>query len=79
LNKKNNSVLKELSLRQKIVLKITGSVFIGNEKHEGWSEENKIYVVKCSKHGLYSGHRHGWQDAPPQCPKCIEEIVKKVN
>jgi len=29
---------------------------------------------------LYSGPRHGWQDAPPQCPKCMEkavEILKK--
>jgi len=71
-----------LSLRQKIILKIAGSVFIGYEKREGWSEANKIYVVKCSKHGLYSGMCHGYHDALPQCPKCIKEaveITKKAN
>jgi len=77
LNEKNNSVLKELSLRQKIVLKITGSVFIGKEKREGWSEANKTYVVKCSKHGLYSGMCHGYDDLLPQCPKCLEEVIEQ--
>ena len=69
----------KLSLWQKIILKINGSVFVGYEQREGWSQKNPIYAVKCPKHGLYSGLRHGHYDAPPQCPKCMREIVKKIE
>ena len=69
----------KLSLQQKIILKIKGSVFIGYEQHEGWSQKNPIYAVKCSEHGLYSGTRHGFSNAPPQCPKCMEEFVEQIR
>jgi len=64
----------KLSLRQKFVLLVKGSVFLRWKKREGWSKARKIYACKCSKHGLYSGARHGISDSPPQCLKCIEEI-----
>ena len=69
----------KLSLPQKIILKINGSVFIGYEKREGWEIALPIYAVKCPKHGLYSGARHGFHDERPQCPKCLEEFNKKIR
>ena len=69
----------KLSLLQKIILKISGSVFIGYEKREGWSQKNSIYAVKCPKHGLYSSAPHGFYNALPQCPKCIREMVKEIE
>ena len=68
----------KLSRWQKFLLKINGSVFIGHEHHRGWSEPNAIYVVRCRKHGLYSGTRHGWYDQPPQCPDCMKELMAKA-
>ena len=68
----------ELSLWQKIKLKICGEAYAGLEMREGWSEPNKIYAVKCPAHGLYFGTRHGWGNKTPQCSKCMEELAKKV-
>jgi len=66
----------ELSLWQKIQLRIKGYVFLRFEKREGWSDYLPIFAVKCKKHGLYSGAHHGHYDAPPQCLKCLEEAKK---
>lgn len=62
---------------QKIILKVNGSVFIEYEQREGWKQKNPIFAVKCPKHGLYSGMRHGYNDKLPQCPKCMDEVTKK--
>ena len=65
----------KLSLRQKFVLLVKGSVFLRWKKREGWSKARKIYACKCSKHGLYSGARHGISDSPPQC--LVFNIIEK--
>ena len=67
----------KLSLWQKIQLKLFGYVFVGYEKREGWSKAKKIYACNCPIHGLYSGPPHGWQEANPQCPKCIKDAVNR--
>jgi len=66
----------KLSLRQKFVLLVKGSVFLRFEKREGWSGYLPIFAVKCPIHGLYSGAQHGISNSPPQCPKCLEEAVE---
>ena len=70
--------MKKLNLWQRFLLKVNGQVFTGYEKHEGWSEALAIYAVRCSKHGLYCGHLHGHHELAPDCPKCMEELTKKV-
>jgi hypothetical protein len=69
----------KLSLRQKFILFFKGSVFVGYEQREGWTKPKKIFLCKCSKHGLYTGPLHGWNDQPPQCPKCIKEFAEQVK
>lgn len=76
---RNGSKNMKLSLWQKIQLRINGYVFLRFEKREGWSGYLPIFAVKCPIHGLYSGAHHGYSDAPPQCPKCLEEAVKDAG
>ena len=68
----------KLSLWQKFVLLINGSVFLRWEKQEGWSGYLKIYAVKCPKHGLYEDYPHGY-NALFECPKCQKEAVEKYK
>jgi len=70
----NKNAIK-LSLWQRIVLKINGSVFLGWEIREGWRGPLKIYAVKCKKHGLYEDYRHGHSETF-QCSECLEETKK---
>ena len=70
--------MEPLNFLQKIKLKLCGEVFVGYEMRQGWTEPNKIYACQCSKHGLYSGMRHGYADNPPQCPSCMEEFAAKA-
>ena len=70
--------MKKLNIWQKFLLKINGEVFTGYEQREGWTEANAIFARKCSRHGLYSGMRHGYRENPPQCPKCLESMATKA-
>jgi len=67
----------KLSRRQRAKLWLFGHVSIGYEKREGWRKEKEIYVCNCPIHGLYSGPTHGWDNADPQCPGCIQDAIKR--
>ena len=69
----------KLSWCKTFVLKIRGRVFWKWGFQKGWAKPYKLYVCRCSFHGLYSGHLYGaYDDKSPQCPKCLEELAKKV-
>jgi len=66
----------KLSLWQKIVLRISGAVFLRFEKREGWSDYLEIYAVRCPKHGVFEDYPHGYYEEF-DCPKCKEEDVEE--
>ena len=62
----------QLSLWQRLVLKINGHVFLRYEKRQGWKGYLPIYLVKCKKHGLYEDYKHGYREYFI-CPLCLHE------
>ena len=61
-----------LSFKQRLILFVSGKVFLRYEKREGWSGYLPIYAVKCGKHGLYEDYAHGF-DEYFICKKCRKE------
>jgi len=59
----------ELTLFQKIILKLNGRVFIGNRVKPGWSGSLPFYAFKCDEHGLVEDYPHGYEKRL-ECPKC---------
>lgn len=69
-----------LKLTQRIRLKIWGYVFSHYEQREGWKAFLPMYIVKCSKHGLYHDYVHGFRGREHfTCPRCKEEMIAKLK
>ena len=65
-------LLQRLTLRQWIILKIKGYVFLRYKKRKGWTDYLTIYLVKCNKHGYFEDYPHGHKEYFP-CPDCLKE------
>lgn len=70
--------MMELSLGQKIILRIRGYVGIGSRKKEGWSEAIPHYAFKCPDHGIVVDYPRGF-DEQLSCPVCVEDSLQTSN
>jgi len=63
-----------LSLLQRMALKINGYVYLFHARKEGWKGKLPFYLVRCKKHGIYYlDYPHGYRGYF-NCPKCWEEM-----
>lgn len=65
-----------LSLWQRLRLRLFGCVYLRHERRKGWSGPLPIYLIKCTKHGLFEDYPHGYSGRF-DCPKCLKEAQKK--
>jgi len=68
----------KLSLYQKMILKISGHVYVGHETRPGWSGDLPFYVFKCPIHGLVKDYPHGFNDRL-DCSTCLESLVDGIK
>jgi len=69
-----HGVIPELSLLQKLLLKVQGYVFIRLVRTElGFVE---VYLGNCKSHGLYLTHPAGFYRLI-RCPDCLAESYSK--
>lgn len=59
-----------LSLWQRLVLRVNGKVFVRYEKRLGWSGQLPVYAVRCKKHGVFFDYPHGHRRYFV-CPTCL--------
>ena len=62
----------ELTLFQKMILKLDGRVFIEHRAKPGWRGALPFYVFKCDKHGFVEDYPHGYEGRL-ECPECLKE------
>ena len=67
----------ELSLTQKLRLKIFGHVSVGTRMKKGWRAPIEHFAFKCPVHGIVVDYKHGYRERL-DCPKCLEEKYKYV-
>jgi hypothetical protein len=61
-----------LSLRQRLKLKVFGHVFLRWIKPEDYVGSVAVYAVNCKQHGLYLDYPHGYNQHF-QCDSCFAE------
>ena len=66
----------ELTLLQRLRLRLFGSVPVGYQREPGWSAPIMHYAFRCPVHGLIVDYRHGFRESL-YCLKCWKESWKK--
>ena len=61
-----------LGLWQRLVLWVTGRVYLYDVKREGWSGFLPFYAFRCPMHGLVENYPMGYAQRL-ECPRCMEE------
>jgi len=59
----------ELTLVQKIILKLSGRVFTEYRLKPGWKAPIAFYAFKCPVHGIVEDFPQGYNNRL-ECPKC---------
>jgi len=67
-----------LNLLQKLRLWLTGSVYIGDRRKEGWTGSLPFYAFRCPIHGLVENYRQGFRQEL-RCPKCMKKALEKMR
>lgn len=66
------TVKMDLNLWQKLVLRITGKVYVGHQQHEGWTGSLPHYILECPVHGRFMTYPQGYSGRL-ECPVCRDE------
>ena len=65
----------ELTLTQKLRLKLFGTTPVGYRMKPGWSAPIMHYAFRCKKHGTVINYPSGYAQRL-KCPLCLEEKHK---
>jgi len=67
----------ELTLIQRLKLRVFGSLFLFKAAKEGWRGKLPFYLAKCRKHSIFFiDYPHGYDEALI-CPLCYEYLEKR--
>jgi hypothetical protein len=65
-------IISNLSIKEKIILKIQGSVEVGKIFIYGWKNRLPFYLFKCPDHGYQINYLSGHY-LSLHCPKCLHQ------
>lgn len=65
-----------LKLIEKLKLQLSGHIYVGEKKLDGWKEPLPFYTFKCPIHGYVTTYAMG-HNKRLVCPLCIEELLKE--
>lgn len=68
-------IINNLSITEKIILKIQGSVEIGKIMIYGWKNRLPFYLFKCPDHGYQISYLSGHYMSL-HCPKCLHQKMQ---
>jgi len=67
---------EDLNLLQRLKLRLSGYVYVGDRQREGWKGPIPFYAFMCPIHGLVEDYPH-YHSQWLECPECIEEKRRK--
>jgi hypothetical protein len=65
-------IIHNLSIKEKIILKLQGSVEVGKILIYGWKSRLPFYLFKCPDHGYQINYLTGHYMSL-HCPKCLHQ------
>jgi hypothetical protein len=71
-------VIPDLNIREILRVQVFGNTFLSYFKPAGYSSAVPVYLVKCSRHGLYLDTPHG-NAKYFQCHDCLVEAKAEVE
>jgi len=71
-------VIKNLSIKEKIILKLQGSVEVGKIMIYGWKNRLPFYLFKCPDHGYQINYPSGHYMSL-HCPKCLHQRTQTTE
>ena len=63
-----------LKLIDRLNLQLSGHIYIGEKKMDGWKESLPFYMFKCPIHGYVTTYAMGHNEHLV-CPLCIKELM----
>jgi hypothetical protein len=70
-------MLKEVTIIDRLKIRLTGSAYIGNHKKYGWKESLPFYAFLCREHGIVKNYSKGYTKRL-ECPLCIQNMRKTI-
>ena len=67
-----------MNLWQRLVFRLTGRLYIGHKRHEGWTGSLPHYMIECPIHGRVVTYPHGYS-MRLECPRCQEEEREEIE
>lgn len=68
----------DLSLVQRVKLRWTGWVYVGDRTREGWSGNLPFYVFRCEEHGLIESFPQTHREYL-SCPFCVKDSLERIG
>ncbi|MFC1802857.1 hypothetical protein ACFL0D_02700 [Thermoproteota archaeon] len=69
-----------LKLLEKLKIKLSGHLYVGDEIRDGWKEPAPFYIFKCPIHGYVKSYVRGYSERL-ECPDCLKEaqLVNEIT
>ena len=67
---------EKLKLLERLKLRLSGHLYIGDQMREGWRESLPFYLFECPVHGLVKSYPKGYSNRL-ECPLCLEEKINE--
>jgi len=61
-----------ISLLNRLKMQLSGYLYVGEKRRDGWRGPLPHYVFECPVHGLVESYPHGY-GGRLECPRCVEE------
>ena len=61
-----------ISLLNRLKMQLSGYVYVGDRRRDGWRGPLPHYAFRCPVHGLVESYPHGYEQRL-ECPMCREE------
>ena len=71
-------IINNLSIKEKIMLKLQGSLGIGKILIYGWKNRLPFYLFKCPDHGYQINYLSG-HNMSLHCPKCLHQKAQTTE
>jgi hypothetical protein len=69
---------KRIKLLNRLKMQLSGYVYTGHRRKQGWKGPLPFYTFKCPIHGIVENYPQGFA-GKLFCPKCSEESIREAK
>ena len=73
-----SKIVYNLNIYEKMILRLKGSIKIGEFQHGSWSGSLPFYLFDCPEHGYQINYASGY-GLKLHCPMCLQERISMIE